>query len=144
MPVQRGPHLLLLLFLGLAKSSTQCRSLPILVYLICDWRCRRNGKGLAYETNLSLHKSESQVVKISGLKPMSEMVQKMLKQQSTQRKCHHKSSEKTKPEQPSICCCANSLKTFAIVASSFTRYKPLRLLQICINKRPSSVGTTRD
>ena len=76
----------------LAKSSTQCRLLPVLVYPICDWHCRRNGKGLAYETNLSSHKSESQVVKISGLKPMSEMVQKMLKQQSTQRKCRCKSS----------------------------------------------------
>ena len=31
----------------LAKSSTQCRLLPVLVYPICDWRCRRNGKGLA-------------------------------------------------------------------------------------------------
>ena len=78
----------------LAKSSTQCRLLPVLVYPICDWRCRRNGKGLAYDTNLSSHKSESQVVKISGLKSMSEMVQKMLKQQSTQRKCRCKSSRR--------------------------------------------------
>ena len=79
----------------LAKSSTQCRLLPVLVYPICDWRCCRNGKGLAYKTNLSSHKSESQVVKISRLKSMSETVLKMLKQQSTQRKCRRKSSRRT-------------------------------------------------
>ena len=78
--------------------------------------------------------SDLQVGKISAFKTMSETVQKTLKQQSTQRKCC-KSSEKTKPEQPSICCCGNSLKTSAIVASSLTRYKPLRLLQICVNKK---------
>ena len=40
--------------------------------------------------------------------------------------------EKTKPEQPfHLLLC----KLFEVVASSFTRYKPLRLLQTCINKK---------
>ena len=49
------------------------------------------------------------------------------------------------PEQPFICCCANPLKTSAMVVSSFTRYKLLRLLQICISKKTIlPVGTGRD
>ena len=32
--------------------------------------------------------------------------------------------------------CEILLKTSAMVVSSFTRYKPLRMSQICINKRP--------
>ena len=74
---------------------------------------------------------------------MSEMVQKMPKKWST----HHQSSERTKPEQSSICCCMCKLfEHSAMVVSSFTKYKPLRLLQICINKKTISflVGTTRD
>ena len=35
--------------------------------------------------------------------------------------------------KPSICCGANSLKTSTMAVSSFPRYMPLRLLQICIN-----------
>ena len=90
---------------------------------------------------LDKFEKKTQVGKILALKTMSEIVQKMLKQWSTQEKCHRKSLEKTKPEHPSICCCVNSLKTSAMVASSFTTYKPLRLLQICTNKKaghPSS------
>ena len=44
---------------------------------------------------------------------------------------------KAKPEKLFIC--ASSLNTSAMVASSFTRYKPLRLLGICINKKDHCV-----
>ena len=96
---------------------------------------------LARLTCLSDKSKRSQVVKISALKTMSKMVQKTLKQRSTQRKCHHKSSEKTKPEQPCICCCPNLLKTPTMVVSSFTRCKPLGLLQVCINKQTIQLET---
>ena len=93
MLVWRGPHLLWLCLqtFGLVLQarpfpfhSTDCFQYS---YLICDWCCHRNGKGLACETNLSkVNQKKSQVDKTSALKTMFEMVQKTPKQQSTQRK----------------------------------------------------------
>ena len=69
---------------------------------------------------------------------MSELVQKAPKQRCTQGKCCHNSSAKAKPKKPSICCCAGSLNTSAMVVSSFTRYKPLRIfLEYIVASVPS-------
>ena len=104
------------------------------LYPISDRQSCRNGKGLT-----PFFWIKTQVRKILALKTMSKIVQMMLKQWSTQEKCHRKSLEKTKQEHPSICCCVNSLKTSAMVASAFTIYKSLRLSQILYQQkgRPS-------
>ena len=56
--------------------------------------------------------------------------QKMPKQ--SKRECCRKSSQETKPEQPSICCCANSLTILPPWLRAHLRWKLLRLSQICI------------
>ena len=66
-------------------------------YWISDWHWHGKAKGQACATNLSFKKVISWQDIISALKTMSALVQKMPKQQSTQRICCGKSSEKTKP-----------------------------------------------
>ena len=79
-------------------------------YWISDWHWRGKGKGWTCATNLSFEKVIIWQGIISALKTMSDMVRKMPKQQSTQRICCGKSSEKTKPAQLSTCRCANCFK----------------------------------
>ena len=65
-------------------------------YLISDRCCHGNRHGLQNKPVLQINKKEAKVGKISALKTMSDNVQKMPKQQNTQRKCC-KFSQNTKP-----------------------------------------------
>ena len=109
------------------------------------WSALRNWKGLACEANLSSRQiKKAHVGKISALKTMSETVHKALKQQNTP-KGFARLQRRQNQNSLLICCCANTLKTSAMVVSSVARYKPLRLLQICVDKKTIfTVGTTRD
>ena len=84
--------------------------------------------------------------KSARYQPWKQCLKRFRRHQSHEETRHSKktSSEKTKPKQPSIGCCAISLKTSAMVGSSFMRYKPLRLLQICISEKTIlPIGKTR-